>query len=297
MANEHTAFWLALLTLGRDRDQRTRLWNGYLGWKLPLQINEEGEPLRGWPQLILDPPDGDWPELTQEEYEILESVAKEHGGYPEFDKPRSMDFSGHTFSDYVDLSGLTLLHSNFANARFEGPLMSGGNTRFYGPCLFQEARFEEGVSCALARFNAPVSFERARFKKGAYFLGVKFKSGASFTNVVFEEDISFDNSKFEDNFGPETLSPEIFFPGTFLQRATDFTNAKFMGKTSFSGVLFGNDDRADSQGLRPKPRTDFSGAKFLAPTSFRSGFQRRTRVLQYHASRRHGLRPHRLGKG
>ena len=35
MANEHTAFWLALLDQGFNREQRARLWNGYLNWKLP----------------------------------------------------------------------------------------------------------------------------------------------------------------------------------------------------------------------------------------------------------------------
>ena len=30
MANQHTGFWLALLSL-QDKEQRARLWNGYLG--------------------------------------------------------------------------------------------------------------------------------------------------------------------------------------------------------------------------------------------------------------------------
>ena len=32
-------------------DQRVRLWNGYLGWKLPPRIKGECEPLSGWLQL------------------------------------------------------------------------------------------------------------------------------------------------------------------------------------------------------------------------------------------------------
>lgn len=34
MANKHTDFWLALLGYCEEADQRARLWNGYLGWKL-----------------------------------------------------------------------------------------------------------------------------------------------------------------------------------------------------------------------------------------------------------------------
>ena len=61
MANEHTEFWLALLDQSHDTNQRARLWNGCLGWKLPRQIKGEGEPQSGWPKLIVDPPDGGWP--------------------------------------------------------------------------------------------------------------------------------------------------------------------------------------------------------------------------------------------
>ncbi len=104
MANEHTAFWLALLDQGLDAHQQARLWNGYLGWKLP-------------PQTIVDPPDGGWPELTQEEHEILKTVAEEHGGYPEFTKGLSMKFSGHTFSDKANFSGLILIGINFSGSR------------------------------------------------------------------------------------------------------------------------------------------------------------------------------------
>ena len=68
MGNEHTEFWLALLAQGRDMDQRLRLWNGYLGWRLPPRVKGEGGQRRGWAQLVVDPPDGGWPELTKEEY-------------------------------------------------------------------------------------------------------------------------------------------------------------------------------------------------------------------------------------
>ena len=164
-----------------------------------------------------------------------------------------MDFSGHTFAGQVDLSGLILFHSRFANARFQGPVLSLNNTRFYGSCSFQGAIFEQGISCASARFNPPVSFWGARFKRGAYFSGVEFRSGVLFTDAVFEETASFDSSQFKDDFGPDP---------------TDFINTTFMYETSFRGVLFGNDDGTDTRRRRSAPRTNFTGAEFRAKTDF-----------------------------
>ena len=90
MANKHTEFWLALLNLGKDADHRVRLWNGYLGWKLPPKIKGEIEPRGGW--------------LTGEDKETIEILAYTHGGHPEF-KRGYMDLSGHTFPDNTDFSG------------------------------------------------------------------------------------------------------------------------------------------------------------------------------------------------
>ena len=58
MANKHTEFWLALLNLSEDAEHRMRLWNGYLGWKLPSKTKRKIDPKGGWPQLIVAPPDG-----------------------------------------------------------------------------------------------------------------------------------------------------------------------------------------------------------------------------------------------
>ena len=108
----NAAFWLALLAQGQDMDQRARLWNGYLGWKLPPRIKGECEPQSGWPQLVVRPPDGGWPELTEEEKEIMEALAEQHGGHPEYNRDY-MNFSGRTFCEGVDLSGLILIRANF----------------------------------------------------------------------------------------------------------------------------------------------------------------------------------------
>ena len=246
MANERTAFWLALLDQGLDTHKQARLWNGYLGWKLPPQT--------------VDPPDGGWPELTQEEYEILKTVAEEHGGYPEFTKGLYMKFSGHTFSDKANFSGLILIGSNFNNVRFKSTEVLFDKTRFYGQTEFKRAIFEGIVHWHKARFEALVSFDGSCFKQAALFLDVEFRSTASFLGVEFQRGVMFNDSKFEEKFFPENSS---------VERLADFRNTKFMDETSFRRVLFGNDESAYSSGLQPERLADFSGAEFRAITDFR----------------------------
>lgn len=260
MANKHTAFWLTLLDQGRDTDQRARLWNGYLGWKLPPRIKEESKPQRSWPKLVVDPPDGGWPELTRADHEILEAIAKERGGHPEFTTDRYMDFSGHTFSDKTDFSGLILIGSNFDNTRFEGEVEFSDKTRVYAQAWFHKAIFEGNLHCYRARFDAPVSFVGARFRQGADFIGVEFRGGAYFTDVVFERWVMFNDSKFEERY---------FSGGVMFPQLANFTNAKFLARASFRKVLFGNDESAYSRRIWPERRADFSGAEFKAATDFR----------------------------
>lgn len=259
MANEHTEFWLALLNQSQDVDQRTRLWNGYLGWKLPPKIKGEGEPQQGWPKLIVAPPDGGWPELTEEEQKIIQTLAKEHGGYPEFKRYKYMDFSDHTFSDMADFSGLILVDSYFDKAWFKDKV-EFNKTRFYAQSWFHKAIFEELLVCENVRFDAPVSFDGSCFKGMTMFLGAEFGGGASFTDVVFERDVRFDDSKFEERYFSASLT---------VPHLVDFSRAKFMGRVSFCKVLFGNDERAYSRRLWPERRVDFTDAEFRASTSFR----------------------------
>lgn len=259
MANEHTEFWLVLFYQSHNTNQRARLWNGYLGWKLPPRIKGE-EPQSGWPQLVVNPPDGGWPELTVQERQILETLADEHGGHPEFTKSPYMDFSGYTFSDKADFSGLILIHSEFNKARFEGEVKFSDKTRFYAQTRFHEAIFEGNLHCGNTRFDAPVYFNGSCFKQGAYFLGGEFRGGASFSDVKFEGQVMFNDSKFEERY---------FSGGMTVLQLVNFTNAKFLARTSFREVLFGNDESAYSRRLWPERRADFSGAEFRAATDFR----------------------------
>ena len=260
MANEHTAFWLALLNHS-DRNQRARLWNGYLGWKLPPKVRGEGPPQKGWPQLIVTPPDGGWPVLTPEERNIVDALAKEHGGYPEFQRnPNYMDFSDHRFIGKADFSGLILVDSSFNAATFGGEVQLSQSTHLYAQTWFHEAIFEQGLFCDRTYFDAPVSFDGSRFKWSATFIGVQFMGGASFTNVVFEQDVMFNDSRFDERyFGRNAAVPHL----------ADFRNTTFAGRASFREVVFGNHQGDNSTRLWPERRADFTNAKFRTATTFR----------------------------
>ena len=259
MANKYTEFWLALLGLSNDADHRMRLWNGYLGWKLPPGTTGEIDAKGNWPQWNVAPPDGGWPRLTKAEKERLEALAKTLGGHPEF-KREYMDFSGHTFPDDVDLSGLTLIRSHFDKARFKGELKLSKKTQVYAETSFHDATFERGLFCNQARFHARVWFAGSCFNGGTTVIGTEFMGGASFANAVFEEYAMFNDSKFEERY---------FSGGISVPVLADFRKAKFPAGASFREVLFGNDDKTYSRRLWPERRADFTDAEFGAATTFR----------------------------
>ena len=195
MANKHTEFWLALLNHSQDRDQRVRLWNCYLEWKLPPKIKEKIDPEGGCPQWNGERPAGSWPELTEEERRVIEMLATRHGGQPEF-SGNYMDFSHLTLSYLIDLSGLILVAANFENTRFQKEVFFQ-QRRFYEKAWFPQVIFEGKFLCQVACFDCAVSFDGACFERGADFVRTHFKGGASFNNVVFNGDAQFAESRFE----------------------------------------------------------------------------------------------------
>lgn len=257
MANEHTDFWLALLNLYNDVEHRAHIWNGYLGWKLPPDIKEEINPKDGWPKLIVDPPDGGWPELTKKDQETIEDLANAHGGHPEF-KHGYMDFSNIEFST-IDLSGLTFVYSEFRGANFGGERSSLKEARFFGQTYFDGAIFDN-IDFWGAKFDAPVDFDSTQFKSMATFINVEFMGGASFKNALFENYVRFDDSKFEERY---------FSGNSTVPVLTNFSNAKFMGGAIFREVLFGNNEKTYSRKIWPERRVDFSNAEFKTTTDFR----------------------------
>ena len=231
----NAAFWLALLTQGQDMGQRVRLWNGYLGWELPPRIKGD-EPYSGWswPQLVVHPPDGGWPELTEEEKEIIEAVAVRHGRHPEWARGSYMDFSHCVFTEELDLSGLILVRANFDKAEFKSEVRFS-RTRFYSQSFFREAVFEKGLDCCDTWFEADVYFGGSRFKSSVWFIRAEFMGGASFGSAVFEEQTKFDESRFDEMRFNRGL-------GLVPTSLANFKGAEFRSVASFREVLFGNDN-------------------------------------------------------
>ncbi len=178
MPNAHTAFWMALLDYASDQDQRARLWNGYIGWKLPPRLRTETPRSGSLRYSVRPPPDG-WPELTESERSELDTLAREHGGHPTWRNEPYMDFSRRNFGSGVDLSELTLVGADFRNVRFNAEVRLRGS-RFFMQARFEEATFVAGACFREAYFEPHVTFNRARFFDPADFSSVEFKGGASF---------------------------------------------------------------------------------------------------------------------
>ena len=237
-------------------DEKIRLWNGYLGWKLPPEIKQDVMPENSWTERIVVPPKGGWPELTASEKRHIDMVARENGGHPEFNE-NYMNFKSEEFHFGIKFSGLTFICSNFERVKFSSET-SFENARFFGNTSFNRAVFLN-VNFSKSEFTAPVYFESSRFQSFATFIGVDFMTGASFKNTSFEGDTTFNDSKFEERYFPNNMSP---------MELTDFKNASFMGRTSFRNVLFGNIDKAYSRKVWPERRVNFTDAQFKTTTDF-----------------------------
>ena len=259
MLNPSLSFWLALLRVSDDVDKRKRLWNGYLGWKLPSDVKKKSDSKHVRTQLIVESPTGGWPELTEEELSLLETLAQTYDGHPKFDH-EYMNFSGHTFSHNLDLSGLIFVRGNFTGARFTGELQFSNETQFFGHTWFDSSIFYEGLNCHGAQFHSRVSFAGSKFLGRTNFYGALFIAGASFANTMFQTSAMFSESRFEERDYSVNISSLIL---------ADFTNAKFPKGALFREVQFGNDEKAYSRGVWPERRADFSGAEFGSATTFR----------------------------
>lgn len=258
MSNDHTPFWLALIDRSADREGRARLWNGYIGWKLPQSLR--GEVARsGWPQYVVEAPPQGWPELTDDEKSLLDDLAEAHGGHPSWSERRYMDLSGSTFQSDVDLSDLTLVDADFGGAHFHEQVTFDG-ARFFMQSSFGESTFESGARFHKTFFEADVHFDRAQFRSYAGFTGCEFNGGASFADAVFERQARFDDSRFVESFFSGGMAPHYL---------ANFTRAEFRGGASLRNVVFGEDPTQTVKRLRPPRLVDFSDARFQAATEFR----------------------------
>ncbi|MXW65437.1 MAG: pentapeptide repeat-containing protein [Gemmatimonadales bacterium] len=258
MHDSTAQFWLGLLSLGGDAEHRARLWNAYLGQHLPARTQREPQPGSGWPTAFIPPPADGWPTMTPEEEASIEELARDSGGHPVFGYS-FMNFQGYSFSDSVDLSGLTLIYANFDNAAFEAEVSLSSDTRFLHDCSFRGVRFMDRVSAWGPHFLCPVDFVNSIFEGPAWFHSVTFEGGASFNHVVFKEQVSLNDSRFEQLYYSSAMMPLYL---------ADFRYAKFEGRARFHRTVFGSDPEVHSRQLTPGRNADFTGATFERPTEF-----------------------------
>ena len=257
MPNGDTAFWLALLGHPCDQEKRARLWNGYIGWKLPPALRRE-EARSARPHDGVTAPLGGWPELTVDEISELETLAKEHGGFPTWRDQPYMAFSGSSFESEVNLSDLTLVDADFSNVQFHAPVDLEG-ARFFMRARFKDATFGAIAFFDSTHFESAVDFDRVQFTDFAEFLSVEFNGAATFDAASFRSQVRFNGAKF---VARDT-------GGLPVPYHASFKGVDFRGGGSFRNVVFGADPTQTEKLLRPRRLADFSDARFHAATAFR----------------------------
>ena len=285
-------FWLALLAYPVDIEQRSRIWNGYLAWKLPgnflHEIRNVGNP--PFNQFAL----GQRLQLTEDEKSSLDALADSYGGHPQFSDTLSkiaapyMDFSAHSFDGDVCFSGRILINSSFKGTEFNA-LADFRNATFVGTshfedasferrCRFDDVAFENTAYFRNTTFKETTVFDRTEFKVAAYFDACKFLSvpdfkgrplgGVGFRSASFSSEANFEEtvwkirSNFEAaefrslaNFKSTSFEGKADFQRVQFERVADFSFAEFEGESNFNDATF-------------KSTTHFRCTRFLEPPKF-----------------------------
>ncbi|MDE0391477.1 MAG: pentapeptide repeat-containing protein [Rhodospirillales bacterium] len=279
---ESTQFWLALLNYPVDAQQRIRIWNGYLAWKLPRDFRHQ---IRN----VGNPPFNQYEraehlQLAREERRELDALAKRHGGHPSFSESsigpqgRFMDFSDHNFDDEVCFAGRILIRAKFSRATFGGPV-DFRNSTFVDMADFDQAIFkrrsrfdnvtwENTVYFKEATFMETTVFNNCAFKVAAYFDDSKFLpieevKGQLFGGVGFEASIFTGAVSFER----VTLGVSASFESAKFQGTSNFRNTKCQQQVAFQRATF--DRVADFSCAKFKRDVRFHNATFNATTHFR----------------------------
>ena len=244
MTSSHIPFWIALLECGDDHEDSVRLWNGYIHTRYTEFLNDPRRDEYELNTYVINAPENGWPMLTDDEREVIESIAERTDGHPGFDS-RFMDFSGHTFESEANFSDLVLIDSNFKGAHFKRIVH------------FDRSTFQVSATFDEAHFHHQAFFHGAQFLSASHFFNTKFDCGASFADANFDG-VWFTGAEFSgDGFGKGAI-PEIL---------VSFGNVKFGSYVDFRETIFGSIEEDWRRG-RFERVVDFSGAEFVARTSF-----------------------------
>ena len=273
MARNRKSFWIALIEhseVYRDKfyeddheDPRIRLWNGYIGWKLPNLLSAMNPNSSSvWEDFVVDAHLDNLPELTEDEMSLLNQIARENGGHPSWKGETVMDFSDRTFEFSVNFTNLILVAADFKRTTFN---LSANFylTRFFMPPNFREVEFLDSADFSDAFFETHVSFLRAKFRGDTHFYGAKFNGGATFSNSRFEQPVKFDGSEFREKY---FLRYDWHY--LFNDRLAEFDEVEFQDRVSFHNVNFGENPNQVDERKRLLRLADFSDARFRAATDF-----------------------------
>ncbi len=262
MPERSVLFWTTLMNVDEDEDTRRRLWNGYVGWKLPPEVTD-----------TIKAPDGGWPNLTDDEKARLDDLAERSGGHPEYDDlaPAYIDFANHPFQTAADFSGLVLLRADFGGASF-------ANTAHFTHAVFvEESRFDDvefldradfrasafdGVaSFRNARFVGDVNMEQARFDQHSNFANAAFRGYTDFIRTLFRGAATFSEATFEiADFSGARFQGDVRFTGAQFARVVTIKESVFARAANFSSAKFENG--VDLTGAEFKATTDFGNVTF-----------------------------------
>ena len=263
--SQQTQFWLALLAVADHVERRSRMWNGYLAWKLPRDFQHE---IRN----IGNPPFNQFSrreslQLSDEEKTELDGLAERHGGHPllsdtSIGSPvRYMDFANCEFGEEASFCGLILINASFKNARFRS-LADFRNAAFAGTSDFNDASFCNRCRFDHAAFENTVWFKKARFHEASVFDGASFSSAAYFDEARFLPSTGARNHGFGGaGFRNSTFAGVSVFEGVLWEVPANFDGASFKEDVSYRSSSF--EARATFQ------RTEFSRAASFASADFR----------------------------
>ena len=302
MSGIRSLFWRKLIHVESAAVERDRLWNGYLGWKLPSHV-----------KAAMEPPAGDWPLLDDREKEGLDALAESCGGHPEYpsDGAPYMDLSQLVFDQQIDCKGKLFVQADFSDTLFESTV-DFKRSAFVGRADFREAtflttvdfgqtHFYEEADFRQATFLAAVDFSQTHFREEVHFSAVSFFAAVDFSQTHFHEEVHFSFADFMGNanldrvkfkrmpnfesaffgavttFSGSSFREGVTFRGSIFQ-ITDFNRTEFSGPSEFRATSFGAltsfrgctfVDGAIFSEARFHDETDFVDAEFKASTSFR----------------------------
>ena len=260
MAKSIESFWVALIKYCQEYEDPVRLWNGYVGWKLPNKLRgEKARSCLSGPHYVVDAPSDGWPKLTDNEKSLLDQIAAKCGGHPSWSNQPYMDFSGRTFQSEIDFSDLILVAALFSESTFQSDVKFN-RTRFFKQSLFKSVNIYGCVNFSDSIFEADAKFDQSEFYDYVFFKNVQFKGGATFFESRFCSRVEFNDSVFSETCSSK--SPRAI-------HLASFKKAEFHGNVSFRKVIFGEDPYQVDESDPLIVVADFSDAQFHAAAKFR----------------------------